>query len=86
MAGYLGDQLIVGSPESFFTDIGSRPAMAETGAPYEYEVAGIHVAGRVASARVEESGFFGQASFVNYFQLLNDGGRWSIVSKTFQTV
>jgi hypothetical protein len=86
MAGYLGDALIVGSPESFFADIGSRPAMATTGAPYEADIADIHVAGRVASARVEESGFFGQTGFINYFHLLDVGGGWKIVSKTFQTV
>jgi hypothetical protein len=85
MAGYLGDELIVGSPESFFADIGSHPSMATTGVPYKADIADVHVAGRVASARVEESGFFGQASFVNYFQLLKAGGDWTIVSKTFQT-
>ncbi len=86
MAGYLGDELMVGSPEPFFADIGSNPSMAETGAPYKADIAAVHVAGRVASARVEESGFFGGASFVDYFQLLNVGGDWKIVSKTFQTL
>ena len=86
MAGYLGDELIVGSPEPFFSDIGSHPPMATTGAPYKADIADIHVAGRVASARVEESGFFGQTDFVNYFQLLEVSGDWKIVSKAFQTV
>ena len=49
--------------------------MLETGAPYKADIPEIHVAGRVASARVEESGFFGTASFVNYFHLLDVGRR-----------
>ena len=85
MAGYLGDDLIVGDPEPFFSDLGSHPSMAETGAPYEAAIVDIHVAGRIASARVEESGFFGATSFVNYFHLLEIKGEWKIVSKTFQS-
>jgi len=60
--------------------------MAESGAPYKADVSAIHVAGRVASATVEESGFFGAMSFVNYFHLLNMEGDWKIVSKTFQSL
>ena len=86
MAGYLGDDLVVGTPEPFFADVGSHPSMLETGAPYKADIAEIHVAGRVAGARVEESGFFGTASFVNYFHLLDVDGDWKIVSKAFQTV
>jgi len=86
MAGYLGNDLIVGTPEPFFADVGSHPSMLETGAPYKADIADVHVAGRVASARLEESGFFGTASFVNYFHLLSVDGDWKIVSKAFQTV
>ena len=86
MTGYLGDQLIVGKPDAFFADIGSRPSMAETEAPYEAESKAIQVSGRVASATVEERGFFGSGHFVNYFHLLLDGGEWRIVSKTFESL
>jgi hypothetical protein len=86
MAGYLGEELLMGTPEPFFDDMGSRPSMAESGAPYKADVSAIHVAGRVASATVEESGFFGAMSFVNYFHLLNMEGDWKIVSKTFQSL
>ncbi|MEI8189788.1 MAG: nuclear transport factor 2 family protein [candidate division NC10 bacterium] len=86
MAGYLGDELLVGTPEPFFDDMGSRPSMAESNAPYKADVSAIQVAGRVASATVEESGFFGAMSFVNFFHLLNVDGDWKIVSKTFQSL
>jgi hypothetical protein len=86
MVGYLGDDLLVGTPEPFFADIGGRPSMAESGAPYKAEISALHVSGRTASATVEESGFFGAMRFVNYFHLLNVGGEWRIVSKTFEAL
>jgi hypothetical protein len=85
MAGYLGDHLLVGDPEPFFSDLTSRPSMAETGTPYQAAIEDVSVAGRIASARLEESGFFGATSFVNYFHLLEAKGEWKIVSKTFQS-
>ena len=85
MAGYLQDDLLVGGPEPFFSDLGSHPAMAQTGAPYKATIEDVQVAGRIAGARVEESGFFGATSFVNYFHLLEVKGEWKIVSKTFQS-
>ena len=86
MSGYLGDQLILGGPEPFLADVGGRPSMAETNAPYRAEVTAIQVSGRVASALVEESGFFGSGRFVNYFHLLNVDGVWRIISKTFEAL
>ncbi len=86
MVGYLGEQLIVGGPEPFLADIGSRPAMAETQAPYEATIVAVHAWGRTASAIVEESGFFGSGRFVDHFHLLDVQGEWKIVSKTFETL
>ncbi|MCZ7665272.1 MAG: nuclear transport factor 2 family protein [Thermoleophilia bacterium] len=86
MAGYLGDQLLVGTPEPFLTDVGSRPSMAESDAPYRAEISSIEVSGRAASATLTESGFFGVMSFVNYFTLLETEGDWKIISKTFTSL
>ena len=86
MSGLLGDQLLMGSPEPFFADIGGHPSMESTGAPYEPTVVSVDVLGRVASVRVDETGFFGAMSFANWFHLLKgDDGRWLIVSKAFMT-
>ena len=86
MNGYLGDKLLVGSPEPFLADIGGRPPMAESGAPFKTEWTAVHVSGRTATATLEETGFFGSGHFVNYFHLLLDGGEWRIVSKTFESL
>jgi hypothetical protein len=86
MSGYLGDTLLAGSPEPFLADVGSRPSMESAGAPYTAEILDVHASSLTASLRVDETGFFGVYSFVNYFHLLNVDGEWKIVSKTFQTV
>jgi hypothetical protein len=86
MAGYLGDQAIVGGPGPFFTDVGNRPAMAQTEVPYEAEIVAIHAWDRTASAIVLESGFFGEGRFVDHFHLVLAEGEWKIVSKTFETL
>ena len=85
MTGYLAGGLVVGDPEPFFADLERHPAMAESGAPYEARIEDIHVGGRIASARLRESGFFGEASFLNYFHLLEVEGDWKILSKTFES-
>jgi hypothetical protein len=60
--------------------------MKESGAPYTAEILDVHASTLTASLRLEETGFFGVASFVNYFHLLNTDGEWRIVSKLFQSV
>jgi hypothetical protein len=86
MSGYLGDNLLAGSPEPFLLDVGGRPSMESTAAPYKADILDIHASSLTASLRLEETGFFGVASFVNYFHLLKVDGEWKIVSKTFQSV
>ena len=86
MCGYLGPDLLLGGPEPFFADLGSRPPMADSGAPYKAEISSIEVNGRAASATLTESGFFGAFGFVNYFTLLNADGEWKIISKTFASL
>jgi Putative lumazine-binding len=86
MCGFLGENLLVGTPEPFFADIGSRPSMEETGAPYKAEISSIQVSGRIAGVTLEESGFFGGGRFTNYFTLLNVDDDWKIISKTFASL
>ena len=83
MAGYLQDQLVIGTPEPFFADVEKNPSMAESGAPYKAEIKSIDVAGQIASAILVETGFFGVLSFTDYFHLLKEHGEWKIISKTF---
>jgi len=86
MSGYLGDDLLVGTPEPFLVDVGSRAPMSESGAPYEADISAIDVSGRAATATLTESGFFGVMRFVNYFHLLKVGDDWKIISKTFASL
>lgn len=85
MSGYLGDMLLTGTPEPFLEDIGGRDSMEAMDAPYKAEILDVHASPRCASLRVEETGFFGTVSFVNYFHLLNVGDDWKIVAKTFES-
>jgi Putative lumazine-binding len=86
MNGYLGDKLLVGTPEPFYADIGGHPPMSASDAPFKTEWTAVHVAGRTATATLEETGFFGAGHFVNYFHLLLQDGEWRIVSKTFESL
>ena len=86
MSGYLGDALLAGSPEPFLLDVGGRPSMQSTGAPYTSQILDVHASSRTASLRLEETGFFGAFSFVNYFHLLKVEDGWKIVAKTFESV
>jgi len=85
MSGYLGDTLLAGSPEPFLLDVGGRPSMKAMGAPYTAQILDVHASPRSAALRLEETGFFGTTSFVNYFHLLKVDGEWKIVSKTFES-
>lgn len=86
MSGYLGEDLLVGTPEPFFTDLGSRPSMAESKHPYEGKISNVEVMGRAATATLVEHGFFGSFDFANYYHLLLIDGEWKIVSKAFSAI
>jgi hypothetical protein len=86
MNGYLDGELLLGTPEPFFVDIESHPAMAAGGTPFKGEISGIQVMGRAASATLEETGFFGSTHFINYFHLLKIDGAWKLVAKVFASL
>ncbi len=86
MNGYLGDEFLAGTPEPFFADIESHPSMAESGAAYNGQISQIQVAGRAASATLEETGFFGSTHFINYFHLVKIANEWKVISKTFASL
>ncbi|EOS67001.1 nuclear transport factor 2 family protein [Oscillibacter sp. 1-3] len=86
MTGYLGDQLLIGTPAPFIEDMGSQASMKEQGIPYQAEVRDVEVNGSVAKATVHETGFRGSAELVDHFHLLCENGEWKIISKTFTTI
>ena len=83
MGGFLGSQLIVGSPEPFFQDIGSRNSMVASEIPYQAHILSISRSGNIASAVIIEDHFFGTTSIETHFELIFDKGKWQIISKTF---
>lgn len=86
MTGYLGDTLLLGTPEPFLQDMASAPSMASSGAPYHAEIRELTVTGRIASVVLYETGFRGDGVLEDHFQLLQENGKWSIISKNFTTL
>lgn len=86
MTGYLGDDLLIGIPEPFFTDMAQGQSMKVMGCPYKGQVVSLSVNDRIASAVVREDGFRGSVTLENHFQLLHEDGKWLIISKNFTTL
>lgn len=86
MVGYLGDQLLIGTPAPFLEDMASQASMKELGHDYRAEIRDVEVNGGVARGTVHETGFRGGAELVDHFHLLCEDGQWRIISKTFTTV
>lgn len=82
MFGYLGPNLLAGTPEPFFAHLAGAPSHAAQGKPYRARIASIEVSGNAASAKLVEDGF-ADLDFVDYFHLLKVDGKWLIVAKTF---
>lgn len=78
MSGYLGPDMLVGSPEPFYQAIAAR----KVGPDYKGEITEVSVIGRTATATVVEDNLY-DLSFVNTFHLLNVDGAWTITSKLF---
>ncbi|OFW61006.1 MAG: hypothetical protein A2133_04320 [Actinobacteria bacterium RBG_16_64_13] len=86
MCGYLGDKLLIGTPQPFLEDLATHPSMAKNNDPFRGIISGVGVMGRAATATLEETGFFGAGHFVNYFHLLDFDGEWKITSKIFASL
>lgn len=78
MCGYLGDDLLAGTPEPFYEAIENN----EIAPNYAARIVHIDVIGDTARARIIEDNLLGM-SFVNDFHLVNGLEGWMIVSKLF---
>ena len=78
MSGYLGPDLLMGTPDPFFEAVENN----EIAPNYMARVVHVQVTGDTAIARIVEDNLFGK-SFVNDFHLLNGEEGWQIVSKLF---
>lgn len=81
MSGYIKGELGIGSPEPFFEAVVNAPNV-QGDEPYSANIANIEVAGFIASATIVEKQMLGM-NFVDYFHLIKEDDKWSIVSKTY---
>ena len=86
MNGYIGPALIMADPTPFIQDITSSPSMESNNDPYHSLVESIRIEGNVATAVVSETGFRGDAVFVDFFHLIKTDEKWRIISKLFTTL
>ena len=85
MAGYLDDNLDVGTPEPFYAELEENESSESTGEAYHAEISFVHISGQLASAAVVEDNLLG-FNYVNHFHLLKIRGEWQIVSKIYRTI
>jgi hypothetical protein len=83
LCGYLGDEMIAAPIAGLYEWVNSNPAPATTGEIFDCVVLSVEITGRVATAKVRETGHDG--AVIDYFHLLKDKGRWWIVSKLWDT-
>ena len=86
MNGYLGDLLLVGTPEPFFADLSSKPSMADSKDDCRYVVQSLSVTGNIAHVNILVDGFYGTGTIQDCFHLICENNQWKIVCKTFTTL
>ena len=86
MNGYLGDDLVMGTPAVFIEDIALSPSMRSENCEYHGEIESILIEKDIAQVVLSETGFRGNTSLVNCFHLIKTNGKWKIISKLFTTI
>ena len=80
VAGYLGGDLTIRSPDAFIERAATTPASAD----YRAAVTKVAVTGDTANGTIVEDGLWDGLCFVNHFHLIRDpGGAWVITAKLF---
>lgn len=83
MNGYLGDTMLIGTPQPFYDDISSKPSMQAGGIDCSYTITSLQVNGKIAMVEMHVYNFYGVVDVIDAFHLLNVNGTWRIVCKTF---
>lgn len=84
MNGYVGERLVLGSPEPFIQRVTSEPSLKSQGLELNYDIEQCSITGGAAAVVLKEYGF-GHFNFIDYMHLLKRDGVWKIISKTFST-
>lgn len=85
MSGRLLGNPVIGTPQLYLDDIGRMAAQGVSNEAYAAHIESITVEGSVASATIIMSGLAG-LNFKDFMHLVEEEGRWSIISKLFTTV
>ncbi len=85
LTGYLKGAPVLGTPVIFLDDVTKIAAAGVRNHDYQARIENLNVQGSVASATIAMSGFAGM-NFTDYMHLIEENGRWSIISKLFTTV
>jgi len=85
LTGFLKGTTVVGTPALFLDDVTRMVAAGVRNTGYEAKIDTLSVEGTVASANITMSGLAG-LNFKDYMHLIEESGRWSIISKLFTTV
>ncbi|WP_290770785.1 nuclear transport factor 2 family protein [Anaerofustis sp.] len=86
MSGYLGEDVIVGTPEIFYEDLSSKPSMKSENIDCKCVISDLEVIGGIAKVTLYVDGFFGFATIKDLFHLIKVDDEWRIIQKTFTTV
>ncbi|MAM70275.1 MAG: hypothetical protein CMP91_03915 [Gammaproteobacteria bacterium] len=81
MNGYLGEHLLLATPEPFIAEVCKQP-MKDSGFAYNPVISALNIDEKVATATLEETYPDGMR-FTNFFHLIDDGSGWKIISKAF---
>ncbi|WP_448950287.1 nuclear transport factor 2 family protein [Labrys neptuniae] len=85
MNGFLMGHAVIGTPELFLNDIDRMAREGVRNEGYKAEIDGLLVQGSVASATIAMAGLAG-LTFKDFMHVVEEDGRWSIISKLFTTV
>ena len=85
LSGFLKGQAIIGTPELYLADVDRMLAAGVRNTGYQARIDSLAVQGSVASATIIMSGLAG-LNFEDFMHLVEENGRWSIISKLFTTV
>lgn len=86
MNGFLGEDMVIGTPEIFYADLQSKPSMKESSIQCDYVITDLEITGGIGQAAILVDNFYGMCCVEDHFHLLKIDGKWRILCKTFTTL
>ncbi len=82
MYSMAGNEELATEIEGLYSYVAGQEAPAKTGEQHNCVITHIHYTGNVANVEMTQESCYG-SDYMNYFQLMKNGDKWSIVSKTY---